>query len=55
MDSDTFYRDCLVKLIWTLFGNLIYHVVSIETHDNLQTNFTKKNLHKNITLNTVPK
>ena len=38
MESDTFYGDFIVKLISTLFGNLIYHF-SMKTRDNLKTNF----------------
>ena len=26
MQSDTFYGDFMVKLIWTLSGNSIYHI-----------------------------
>ena len=29
MESDTFYGDFMVKLVWRLSGNLIYHVFSI--------------------------
>ena len=39
MESDTFYGDLVVELIWRLSGDLIYHVFSMETPDNLQTNF----------------
>ena len=35
----------MVKLLWRLSGNLIYHVLSMKTPHNLQTNFTI-NLHK---------
>ena len=30
----------MVKLIWRLSGNLNYHVFSMKTSDDLQTNFT---------------
>ena len=42
MESDTFYGDFMVKLIWRLSGNLIYHVFSMKTPDNLQAYFTIK-------------
>ena len=42
MESDTFYGDFMVKLIWRLFGNLIYHVFSWKTPDNLQININIK-------------
>ena len=44
MDSDyvTFNEDFVVKLIWRLSVELIYHVFSMKTPDNLQTNFTTK-------------
>ena len=42
MDSDTFYGDFMVKLIWRLLGNLIYHVFSMENLDDLHTIFTIK-------------
>ena len=29
MESDTFYGDFMVQLVWRLSGNLIYHVFSI--------------------------
>ena len=38
----TFYGDCMVKLIWELSGNLINHVFSMQTTENLQTSFTLK-------------
>ena len=37
MESNTFYRDFMLKLIWRFSGNLIYHVFSIKTLDNLWT------------------
>ena len=40
MVTDTFYGDFMVKLIWRLSGNLVYHIFSMTTSDNLQTNFT---------------
>ena len=52
MESDTFYVDFMVKLIWRYSGNLIYHVFSMKTLDNLQTNFII-NPYKLITLHTV--
>ena len=42
MESDTSYGDFMVKLIWRLSGNLIYHVCFMKTPDNLQANFTIK-------------
>ena len=42
MESDTFCGNFMVKLIWGLPGNLFYHVFSMKTPDNLQTNFTMK-------------
>ena len=44
MENSTFHGDLMVKLIWRLSSNLIYHVFSINTPDNLQTNFTIKSL-----------
>ena len=38
-ESDTFYRACVVKLIWRLSANFIYHVFSMKTSGNPQTNF----------------
>ena len=35
MESDTFYGDFMVKLVWKLSGNLIYHVFPIKTEDEL--------------------
>ena len=35
MENDTFHRDFMVRLIWTLSGNLIYHIFSIKTPDKL--------------------
>ena len=32
----------MVKLIWRLSDNFIYHVFSMETSDDLLTNFTIK-------------
>ena len=42
MKSKSFYEDFMVKLIWRLSGNLIYHVFSMKALDNLQTNSTIK-------------
>ena len=42
IETETFYGDFLVKLMWRLFGNLIYHVFSMKTPGNLRTNFTIK-------------
>ena len=42
MENDTFLGDCMVKSVWRLSGNLIYHVFSVKTSDNVQTNFTIK-------------
>ena len=39
MESYTTYGDFVVKLIWRLSGYLIEHVFSIETPDNVHTNF----------------
>ena len=44
MDSDTFYGDFVIKLIWRLPGNLIHHAFFKKTPDNLQTNFTINSL-----------
>ena len=39
MESDgTYYGDLIVKLIRRLSGNFIFHVLSIKTENNLQTN-----------------
>ena len=46
MKSDTFYGEFMVKLIWRLSGNLIYHVLSMNTTRQFQTNFTIKSLSK---------
>ena len=40
MESDTFNGEFMVKLIWRLSGNLIYHVFFMKTLGNLHTNFT---------------
>ena len=32
MESDIFHRDSIVKLIWRLSGNMIYHVFSMKTN-----------------------
>ena len=42
MESDTFYEDFVIKIIWRLSGNFIYHVSSMKTPNNLQTNFTTR-------------
>ena len=42
MESDTFCGDFMVKLIWRLSGDLIYHVFTIKAPDDLQTNFIMK-------------
>ena len=42
MESDTFYGDFIVKLTWRFFDNFIYHVFSMKTSDNVQTNFALK-------------
>ena len=42
MKSDTFYGEFKVKIIWRLSGNLIHHVFSMKTPDNLQTDFAIK-------------
>ena len=42
MESDTLYGEFVLKLIWRLSGNLIYHVFSMRILNNLQTNFTIK-------------
>ena len=52
MESDTFYGDLMVKLIWTSSGNLICHVFSMKTPDNLQTNFTTESPLKSVILHT---
>ena len=46
MKSDTFCGDFFVKLTWRLSDNLIYHIFSMKTKDNLQTNFTIKSPQK---------
>ena len=40
MERDTFYGDFMVKLIWKLSADLIYHVFSMKIPDNLQTNYS---------------
>ena len=35
MQGNNLYRDFMVKLIWRLSGNLIYHVFSMKTQDKL--------------------
>ena len=52
MESDTFYRDFMVKLIWRLFGSLIYNVFSMKIQDNLRTNFYHEIL-QSVTLSTA--
>ena len=52
MESDTFYEECMVKLIWRLSGDLIYHVLSMNTPRQFQTNFTTKSPLK-ISLSTL--
>ena len=42
MESDTFYPNFMVELIWRLPDNLIYHVFCMKYAGNLQTNFTIK-------------
>ena len=42
MESDTFYGDFMVKSIWRLSGNWIFHVFCMKTQVDLQTNFTIK-------------
>ena len=42
MESDTFYGDFMVKLIWMLSGNLTHFVFSMKTPDNLLANITMK-------------
>ena len=34
VESDTLYGDLVVKLVWKLFGYLMYHGFSKETRDN---------------------
>ena len=31
METDTFYEDVMVKSIWRLPGDLIYHISSMKT------------------------
>ena len=40
----------MVKLIWKLSCNLVYHVFSLKTPDNLQTDFYHEISIKSITL-----
>ena len=42
MESDTFCGDSMVNLIRKLSGNLTYHVFSMKTPNNSQTNFNIK-------------
>ena len=35
MKTDTFHGHFIIKLIWKLFGDLIYHAVSLGTPDKL--------------------
>ena len=35
MESDTFYGDFIVKLIWRLSGNLIHRAFSMKTTSRL--------------------
>ena len=42
--DDSHQADMMVNLIRRLSGILIYHVFSMKTPDNLQTNFTIKSL-----------
>ena len=42
MESDTSYGDFMAKLIWRPSGNLIYHIFSMKSPDNLQTTLTIK-------------
>ena len=42
MESDTFYGDFMLKLTCILPGNLICHISSMKTPDNLRTNFAIK-------------
>ena len=42
MESDTFHGDLMAKSTWRLSGNLIYHVFSMKTPNNMKTNFTIK-------------
>ena len=48
-----FYGDYMANLIWVLSGNLIYHVFSMKTPDNIQTNFTITSPYK-ISLSALP-
>ena len=36
MESDTCYGDFMVKLIWKLSGNLIYHAFSMKPNTPFQ-------------------
>ena len=42
MESDTFYGEFMVKLIWRLSRILSYHFFFMKTPYNLQTNFAIK-------------
>ena len=42
MESNSCYEDFMVKLIWRLSGNLIYHVFPMKAPDSLQPNVTIK-------------
>ena len=35
MDSDTFYGEFVVKLLWRLSSNFIYHIFSMKPSDKL--------------------
>ena len=41
MESDTFYEDFMVTLIWRMFGDLIYDVFSMKTRLILPLNLHK--------------
>ena len=48
MDSDTFYGDFMIRLIWRLSGDLIYHTFSMKIPDNIQPNFTRESVSINL-------
>ena len=52
MESDTFLEGFMVKLIWRLSGNFIYHAFSMKTQDILRTNSIIKSLSK-LSLSTL--
>ena len=42
VESDTFFRDFMVKLVWKLSGVFMETILYIKLPDNTHTNFTIK-------------